>query len=314
MSEVRVESGIDVGAIWHYGDPFGEQKALQAGLAGVEFPHLPTFAVSGPERLSWLNAICSQDFGSLTPQTPTASYILDPQGHLSHAFAGFDDGTTFWGYTEPGRLGALLDWLGRMIFAARVELADTTAERVVVATADPVAPTPRSVPKTDAAELLGERRAGLWAWDALRIEAGRPRPFVDTDERAIPNELANPEADRLGDAVHLAKGCYPGQETVARIFNLGRPPRRLVLLQLDGQADALPQLGAEVVTAEGRSVGRMGSSQRHWELGPIGLALLKRQTPTDAQLVVDGITALAEIVVDPQAGLHWRPTPGLGRR
>jgi folate-binding protein YgfZ len=143
--------------------------------------------------------------------------------------------------------------------------------------------------------------------EAVRIAAGLPRIFLDTDERTIPNELANPDGVALGPAVHLNKGCYPGQEAVARIYNLGRPPRRLTLLHLDGSADALPAVGAEVL-ADGVVVGRMGTSERHYELGPIGLALLKRQTPVDVALVVDGIDAAQELLVNPEVGLHFRPT------
>ena len=148
--------------------------------------------------------------------------------------------------------------------------------------------------------------------EAVRIASGTPRIFLDTDEKTIPNELANPEADLLGPAVHLHKGCYPGQETVARVYNLGRPPRRLTQLLLDGSVDRLPERGADVLL-DGVAVGRMGTSERHYELGPIGLALLKRGTPIDAELLVDGIPAAQEILVDPDAGLHWRPQRGLGR-
>lgn len=133
-----------------------------------------------------------------------------------------------------------------------------------------------------------------------------PRVFVDTDDKTIPNELANPEGLALGPAVHLKKGCYPGQETVARVYNLGRPPRRLTLLHLDGSAETLPEVGADVLL-DGRAVGRMGSSARHHELGPIGLALLKRGTPVEAELVVDGIAAAQQVLVDPEVGLHVRP-------
>ena len=71
--------------------------------------------------------------------------------------------------------------------------------------------------------------AGTWAYEALRIAAGRPRLGLDTDHRTIPHELGWIET-----AVHLSKGCYRGQETVARVHNLGHPPRRLVRLHLDG--------------------------------------------------------------------------------
>jgi folate-binding Fe-S cluster repair protein YgfZ len=109
--------------------------------------------------------------------------------------------------------------------------------------------------------------------------------------------------------VHLDKGCYRGQETVARVHTLGRPPRRLTLLHLDGSENRLPAQGAEVLLGD-RPVGFVGSSARHHELGPIGLALLKRNVPVDAELRVDGIAAAQEVVVDPEVGLHVRPLRG----
>jgi hypothetical protein len=106
--------------------------------------------------------------------------------------------------------------------------------------------------------------------------------------------------------VHLDKGCYRGQETVARVHTLGRPPRRLTMLHLDGSADRLPARAA-TVSAEGRAVGVMGASARHHELGPIGLALVKRNVPVDVTLEVEGIPAGQEPIVDPEVGLHVRP-------
>jgi folate-binding protein YgfZ len=311
VTAVRHEAGPDSGAVWHYGDPFGEQRALADGRASVDLSHRPVFAVSGRDRHTWLHAIASQGFLGLAPGVPVTSYILDAQGHLTHVFGGVDDGETFRGHTEPGHVDALLDWLRRMVFAARVEITDTSADHALLLPAGAGAPV--VVPRPELEAALGPVRAGTWAVEALRIAAGRPRAFLDTDDRTIPNELANPEGDRLGPATHLAKGCYPGQETVARVYNLGRPPRRLTLLHLDGSVDSLPPVGADVL-ADGRVVGRMGTSERHHELGPIGLALLKRQVSPDAALVVDGIAAAQEVLVDPDAGLHWRPEPGLGRR
>ncbi|HNI71736.1 MAG TPA: folate-binding protein, partial [Marmoricola sp.] len=110
----------------------------------------------------------------------------------------------------------------------------------------------------------------------------------------------------IPEAVHLDKGCYRGQETVARIHTLGRPPRRLTMLHLDGSENRLPALGSEVFLGD-RMVGRMGGSARHFELGPIGLALLKRNIPLDESLMVDGLAATQEVVVDPEVGLHVRP-------
>ncbi len=309
---VRLTEGLDAGAVWHYGDPFREQKALLAGRAGVDLSHRPVFTVSGADRLRWLNDITSQDFTALQPQVPTLAYILDAQGHLNHVFAAVDDGETLWAHTEPGRLEQLLAWLRRMIFAARVEVADISADHALVLPPATGGAGPMIVPRDQVEAALGEVRAGIWAMEAVRIASGVPRIFRDTDEKTIPNELANPTKDLLGPAVHLRKGCYPGQETVARVYNLGRPPRRLTQLLLDGSVDRLPEVGADVLL-DGIPVGRMGTSERHFELGPIGLALLKRNAPVDAELTVDGIPAAQEVLVDPESGLHWRPASGLGR-
>jgi folate-binding protein YgfZ len=147
--------------------------------------------------------------------------------------------------------------------------------------------------------------AGTWAYEALRIARGEPRFGQDTDHRTIPNEVGWVSTGAWG-AVHLDKGCYRGQETVARVHNLGRPPRRLTMLHLDGSENRLPVRGAEVTSA-GKPVGTVGSSARHFEAGPIALALLKRNVPVDAPLEVDGLVAAQEVVVDPEVGLHVRP-------
>ena len=176
------------------------------------------------------------------------------------------------------------------------------------------------------AALPAERLAvaGTLALEALRIEAWRPRLSTEVDERTIPHEL-----DWMRSAVHLTKGCYRGQETVAKVHNIGHPPRRLVMLHLDGSDGVLPERGAEVVlapvvgsvtdesdTAGGaepvaeatapRSVGHVTSVALHHELGPVALALVKRGTDESAPLavVVDGlmIAAAQEIVVPASAG------------
>jgi folate-binding protein YgfZ len=153
---------------------------------------------------------------------------------------------------------------------------------------------PRAALDGVAAELTaaGTPLAGLWAYEAVRVAARLPRVGYETDHRTIPAEV-----DLIGPAVHLDKGCYRGQETVARVHNLGRPPRRLVLLHLDGvTTDQLPAVGAPV-TLDGRAVGFVGTAVRHHELGPIALAVLKRSVAPDAALVV-GDSAAA---IDPES-------------
>ena len=149
------------------------------------------------------------------------------------------------------------------------------------------------VPRSDLDEFLAQAGppAGTWALEALRVAAGVPRAGVDTDDRTIPNEVG-----WLGTAVHLNKGCYRGQETVARTHNLGRPPRRLVLLHLDGSTNHLPEHGAPVLY-DGRQIGTVGTSARHHELGPIALAIIKRSVPVDAVLLVEGVTAAQEPII-----------------
>ena len=182
----------------------------------------------------------------------------------------------------------------------RVEVTDVTAELAV-----DLAPRPGAsfVPRdqlTTYAHAAGPA-CGLWAFEALRIARGEPRFGVDTDHRTIPNEVG-----WIGPAVHLDKGCYRGQETVARVHTLGRPPRRLVLLHLDGSENLLPDVGSDVTHA-GKVVGRVGGSARHHELGPIALALVKRNVPLDVELDAGGLVAAQEVVVDPEIGLHVRP-------
>jgi folate-binding protein YgfZ len=137
----------------------------------------------------------------------------------------------------------------------------------------------------------------VWAFAPLGGAGVRPRLGVDTDERTIPHEVG-----WIGSAVHLDKGCYRGQETVARVHNVGHPPRRIVMLHLDGSAEALPA-HSDLVELDGTAVGEVGSTARHHELGPIGLAVIKRTVPVEADLVAGGVPATQEVIVPPDAGL-----------
>lgn len=314
---VLAEHGPDAGTPWHYGDPMREQRLMDSGQGDVDLSHRGVLTVSGPERLTWLHSLTTQFLDGLAAGVGVTALVLSPQGHLEHALYGVDDGQTFWAHTEPGAAAALVSWLDRMRFLMRVEVADRTEDfgvvwqagepqeqggLVVRAGLDSLNGYETFVPRTELAGFLqGMPLAGTWAYEARRIAAGVPRIGVDTDSRTIPNEVG-----LLGVAVHLEKGCYRGQETVARVHTLGRPPRRLVRLHLDGTADALPRPGAPLTTADGRTVGFVGSSARHFELGPIALGLVKRNTEEDASLVAEGIAASQETLVGPDVGLHVR--------
>jgi tRNA-modifying protein YgfZ len=312
---IVAESGVDAGVPWHYGDPMREQRLFEAGAAVVDLSHRGVLSLTGPDRLSWLHSLTTQQLNDLQPGVGVTTLVLSPQGHIEHVLYGVDDGTTFWAHTEPGAAAALVGWLDRMRFMMRVEVADRTADTAVVWQLGDTASDLLArggldshggrelfVPRERLAEALDlAPRAGTWALEARRIEAGVPRIGLDTDHRTIPNEIG-----LLGVGVHLDKGCYRGQETVARVHTLGRPPRRLVRLLLDGSVDTLPTAGAPVELA-GRNIGFVGGSARHHELGPIALALVKRNTDPDAELLVDGVAARAETLVDPDIGLHVRP-------
>ncbi|MGU3411777.1 YgfZ/GcvT domain-containing protein [Microbacterium sp. M1A1_1b] len=324
----------DAGPAAHFGNPLGEQRALADGRAVVELG-LGVVTVTGPDRLSWLNSITSQLLLGLAPGTSTETLVLDQSGRVEHAARVVDDGGTTWLLTEPGDAEPLAAWLSSMRFMLRVEVTDRSAEFVtigafadglvpdaVVAWVDPWASVtlggwsyasqeahPGSdwtlriaVLTTDAAAALAASDrpvAGLLAVEALRIAAWRP-VLTDVDERTIPHEL-----DWLRSAVHLSKGCYRGQETVAKVHNLGHPPRRVVMLHLDGSDAVLPAPGSPVLLDD-VVVGRLAASAVHHELGPIGLAVVKRSLDPAAVLTLTAddvvVTAAQETIVPPGAG------------
>jgi hypothetical protein len=290
----------DAGVAAHYGDPFREQRLLVDGRAGVDLSHRPVVRVSGPDRLTWLHSLTSQHLERLEPGVPTETLVLSPHGHVEHHMALVDDGEATWAHVEPGTAEGLVSYLDSMRFWSKVEVEDLSGSYAVVLRPTPVDGAPGRttsdgvesfVARAELEDVLSGDLAGVWALEALRIAAGRPRFGLETDHRTIPHEVG-----WIGPAVHLDKGCYRGQETVARVHNLGRPPRRLVLLHLDGSEATLPAHG-DPVLLDGRQVGFVTSSARHYELGPVALALVKRSTPADATLVAGGVAAAQEVVV-----------------
>ena len=154
MTVVRHESGPDAGAVWHYGDPVREQRLLARGEASVDMSHRPTFSVSGPDRLSWLNNIVSQKLDDLAAGRWFTAYILDANGRIGHVFGAVDDGATLWAATEPGHDQALLAWLRRMQFAARVEIVERSDSHAMLISFEG----PGIVPRDELDQALGEVR------------------------------------------------------------------------------------------------------------------------------------------------------------
>ncbi|WP_159501341.1 folate-binding protein YgfZ [Microbacterium sp. 18062] len=338
---------LDGGVLQHVGRPLVEQRELLRGTAVAPRADRRVLAITGEDRLSWLDSISSQALTALEPGRSTELLVLDPQGRVEHAAAVLDDGETTWLIVDHGDADALLAWLLRMRFRLRVAPRDAHEEFAIVGVTDAglplvVAASPHGVPLVwhdpwpeigsggvgyasdvhhpgrdlswnevivDRAELgrlvdaavAGELAlAGALAVDALRVAAWRPSWASDVDERTIPHEL-----DWMRTAVHMDKGCYRGQETIAKVHNLGHPPRRVVALHLDGSDDLLPQRGDRVLAGE-TEVGRITSVARHHEDGPIALAVVKRSAATGETLTVEtaegAVSATATTIVPPGAG------------
>jgi folate-binding protein YgfZ len=299
MTAVHVEDCPDKGAIWHFGTPAQEQRALAEGKAWADLSHLSIIEVSGDDRIKWLHDLTTQHLLNLPAGDWLPAMILDHNGHVEYQFNLVDDGSKTFIVIDPGYAEGLLAYLLKMRFMLKVDARDASADYSVLRApgaatviGGPYALVPRA--ELDSMKQIfneSAKEVGTWALDAERVAAGRPRHGIDTDHKAIPNELGV-----LNKDVHMNKGCYRGQETVAKIFNLGAPPRRLVMLHLDGSAVVFPAPGTPV-ELDGTQVGFLGTVARHHELGPIALALVKRSTPTDATLIVDGVTAAQEVIV-----------------
>ncbi|OBB48306.1 folate-binding protein YgfZ [Mycobacterium sp. 852002-51961_SCH5331710] len=342
------DTGPDAGAVWHHGDPLGEQRAAADEAVVVDRSHRAVLTLTGADRKTWLHSLTTQHVSELPDGAVTENLSLDGQGRVEDHWVQTELGDVTYLDTEPSRGEPLLAYLRKMVFWS--DVAVEPADLAVLSLLGPRLGEPAvldalgigSLPPertavalpdggfvrrldTDGIELdlvvpreqvqswlrrltdAGVRPAGVWAYEAHRVAAVRPRLGVDTDERTIPHEVG-----WIGPAVHLDKGCYRGQETVARVHNLGKPPRMLVLLHLDGSTDR-PATGAQVL-AGGRVVGRLGTVVDHVDEGPIALALLKRGLPADTELTVDGVPAGIDVDSMPPpdvAGAGRRAVEGL---
>jgi tRNA-modifying protein YgfZ len=317
------DTAPDAGAVWHYGDPLGEQRTAADEAVVVDRSHRAVLTLTGSDRQTWLHNISTQHVSDVHDGTVTQNLSLDVQGRVEDHWIQTELGGVTYIDTEAWRGEPLLTYLRKMVFWSDVavepadlavlsllgpRLADQQlldvlgvgslpAEDTAVALPDggflrrmpgPGVELDLVVPRDQAAQWR-QRPAGMWAFEAHRVAALRPRLGVDTDERTIPHEVG-----WIGTAVHLDKGCYRGQETVARVHNLGKPPRMLVLVHLDGSPDR-PATG-DPVLAGGRTVGRLGTVVDHVDEGPIALALVKRGLPADTPLTTGGETAVAAVI------------------
>ncbi|SMY11735.1 YgfZ/GcvT domain-containing protein [Brevibacterium jeotgali] len=320
-------AGEHAGEVAHFGMPLREQRQLADGAAIADLSATRVFRFEGADRLTFLNTLTSQKVDALEPHVSTETLVLSPTGHIEGWLRLIDDGEVLWALSDV-RTDEAIDFLDRMRFMMRVEIIDVTdsfqavgfigappeelATAVVwndpwpaigagstsyaaidlgarVASDDhPGADIDFRIAVVDRAVLRDWRHDGLAvagreSWDALRVEAWRPAA-PEVDHRALVGEL-----DVLRTAVHLEKGCYRGQEAVARVHNLGQPPRRIVFLHLDGSGHIVPDSGSEVraeVRGAMRSVGHVTTSALHWELGPVALAVIKRGVDPEAPLHV----------------------------
>ncbi len=299
MSAVLVEAGPDKGAVWHFGEPVKEQRALEAGTAWADLSHHNIIGVSGEDRLKWLHDLTTQFVSDLQPGVWMANMILDAKGHVEFQFNVVDDGITTFLVLDPGYSEQLIEYLTKMKFMLRVDVKDASSDFAVLRALG--APTEIGgpfalVPRNEVEEMKKTfggvaTQVGTWALDAERVAAHRPRIGFETDHKSIPNEIGV-----LHGAVHMKKGCYRGQETVAKIYNLGNPPRRLVMLHLDGSDVGFPAVGTKIEN-DGIVVGFIGTVARHHELGTIALAVVKRKTRIEATLMVGGVPAAQQVIV-----------------
>ena len=293
MSAVLVEGGPDKGAIWHFGEPNKEQKELVSGNGWADLSHRAVISIIGKDRLTWLHALTTQHLEKLTPGNWQEALILDTQGHIVEQLFLADDGSTTWIHTEAQRVEPLIEYLEKMKFMLDVQVKDQSNNYAVLRAAGavdnlggPYALVPRGeLSDTVIAFNKTHTQVGIWALEALRVAQGRARLLFEVDHKSIPNELGF-----LNKAVHMQKGCYRGQETVAKVFNLGQPPRKLVLLHLDGSMVELPEHGTKI-TLDDKEIGYIGTVARHFELGPIALGVIKRNTPQQAQLLAGNVPA-----------------------
>jgi tRNA-modifying protein YgfZ len=326
----------------HFDNPLVEQRELLESKRVCLVDDKSVIRVSGQDRLTWLHAMLSQNLANLKPGQSADALLLDANGRVEENIQIIDDGENSWLIVLAEHAEKLLKWFDQMIFRSKVEVSRVDDLAIVASFGQPLAGSAISneqqlvwqdpwmsdpvgsvryaatdgrnkrgawnfflslVSKASLDDVLADKpQAGTLALEALRVAAHRPSQPNEIDDKTLPHEL-----DWLSSAVHLSKGCYRGQEAVAKVHNLGHPPRRLTLLHLDGSGHSLAMAGDKVfVSGTDGEVGRITSIGQHFELGPIALALIGRNVDESDALFVktEGgeISANQETIVPPTAG------------
>ncbi|WP_445227831.1 CAF17-like 4Fe-4S cluster assembly/insertion protein YgfZ [Corynebacterium sp. H128] len=315
------------GVAWHYGAPLVEQRVIETGTGVVDRSQRSIISVAGPDAPTFLNNLLSQKLDDVLPGFSAQALDLDGQGRILHHADITRTEDTFYLDVPRAQAASLMSYLQKMVFWSEVTISETNLALLTLLGAPIPLPDcafsrevnwagPRRVDLAvdhtliDATvsqlEAAGATLIGLMAFTAERVKALEPELAADLDDKSIPHEVPNFIGSESNPAaVHLAKGCYRGQETVSRVHNLGRSPRVLVLVHLDGSAPTLPTTGAEI-TAGGRKVGRLGTVIDDCDLGPIALALIKRSA-LSSELLIGDVSAAVDSASLPTDDTTERP-------
>jgi folate-binding protein YgfZ len=290
-----------------------QYRQLREECGLVSRPERGLLIVSGPDAAEYLQGQLTNDTEALEPGGWAYAALLDRKGHMQADMRVLrpGEGPDLWLDLEPEGLVAASRHLQMYKIGREVEVTDAGDEHVLLSLIGPraveiarsvEAPSLRTAEGVDlifaAAECDGARRALVAAGavevspeaaEILRIESGRPRFGAEMGTETMPAE-----AGIVEQAVSFTKGCYIGQETVARLHYKGKPNRHLRGLRFSG----LPQRGEALHLGE-KEVGRVGSAAVSPAFGPIGLAILRREAEPGTALSVgeDGVTA--EVVALP---------------
>ena len=300
----------------HFGNPLLEQRILEEGKAYVERTDQEVIRLSGDDARSWLHALVSQDILNLEDGSSTEALLLDPQGRIEQQLKVVRERDDLLVIVSKEKAQSLIDWLSKMRFRSKVQIEKTNLRvfGVLAGASGNVWKDPFSNENSFSVSYNNQRKnfpyseiisqtppdltpAGLSAYAALRIFAGRPE-ISDVDEKSLPHEF-----DWLQSAVHLSKGCYRGQESVAKVHNLGHPPRRLAILHLSSGDDLASK--SDKIFYQDKEVGKVLAGGIHYEAGSIALVLVNRNTPyLDLAVEISNrkVPATQEVLVPADAG------------